>query len=66
MWRMGLVGKLRGTYSFVVFDIERVRMFAARDCSGPAPIYQVLIGCGMRVSSYKILKMLLFDVGVKV
>jgi hypothetical protein len=49
----GLVGKLRGTYSFVVFDIERVRMFAARDCSGPAPIYQSRLSDGtMVISNY--------------
>eukprot|EP00959_Pyramimonas_sp_CCMP1952_P126622 2648306-Pyramimonas_sp.AAC.1 len=38
----GIVGKLRGIYTFVVFDVERVRMFAARDSSGPIPLYQVM------------------------
>mmetsp|Transcript_10189 Transcript_10189/g.21249 ORF Transcript_10189/g.21249 Transcript_10189/m.21249 type:complete len:426 (-) Transcript_10189:404-1681(-) len=47
----GLVGKLRGTYTFIIFDIEQVRMFAARDYSGPTPLYQSRLADGTTVLS---------------
>jgi hypothetical protein len=50
----GMMAKLRGTYTFVVYDIERVRMFGARDSSGPIPLYQTRLSDGTTVlSNYK-------------
>jgi len=46
-----IMGKLRGTYGFIVLDIATVRVFAARDCSGLIPLYQNRLSNGTLVVS---------------
>ena len=40
----GLLGKLRGMFSFAVWDEEREELFAARDFFGIKPFYYAMVG----------------------
>ena len=40
----GLLGKLRGMFSFAVWDGEREELFAARDFFGVKPFYYAMVG----------------------
>lgn len=47
----GVLAKLRGTFSFVVYDSTQVRAFAARDPSGKIPLMQTFMKDGALVVS---------------
>ncbi len=38
-WGEGLVGRLRGMFAFLIWDINKKRLFAARDMFGIKPLY---------------------------